>query len=485
MNFAEEIVKILSKEELRNFTLLAERTNARSDRKDIRLLNALRSKGYDEDRALLNLYSSSDKNSFYRLKNRLVADLGKSLLMLNSEKSDFNVIVNRIILGRIFREKGSFKLARSYFQKAEKLSVSCSMPELLDLVYGELIRLSHESLEISPDEYIRKRKENRAGLAAIQEIDDVLAAVIYKIRSAQTFSSRNDSIIKVLEKTIRSYSSGSDLRKNLQLRTRVYQAVSRILLQRQDYISLEEYLLNTFSEFTREQLFNRSNHDTKLQMLVYLINSLFKNGKYELSLEYTSLLKKALSEYDRQFYGKYLFYYYSGLVINYTVLDKRKAIQVLEEAMADADIKKAPSNVQFLRLNLAVVNFDLKEYKASLKHLVKIFRDSYYENLDDAFKLKICIAEVIIRFEVGDADYILSKINTLKKDFRELLSSSEFMRDDLLLSFLKGMAKDHEKALAQHDLKKLYASFAKGTNNDVIKYAEWFKDRFMKKGNRR
>ncbi|MBK8413965.1 MAG: hypothetical protein IPL22_05265 [Bacteroidetes bacterium] len=105
---------------------------------------------------------------------------------------------------------------------------------------------------------------------------------------------------------------------------------------------MEEYLLRTYKEFTKLELFNKNNHDTKLQMLTYLVNSLFKNDKLKLSLQYTELLHDAMMEFGKSLYDKYLFFYYNSLVINYSKLDKEKAIQVLEDIRENRKITATP-----------------------------------------------------------------------------------------------------------------------------------------------
>ena len=72
----------------------------------------------------------------------------------------------------------------------------------------------------------------------IHEIDDVLAAVMFRIRSAQNFSGKNAAIIDLLEKTVKEYTQTEDLEISDKLRIKIYQAVSRVLLQKHDYVAL-------------------------------------------------------------------------------------------------------------------------------------------------------------------------------------------------------------------------------------------------------
>ena len=112
MQVLEEIIKNLSKEEIRNFKLFVTRTNNSVDRKDILLFDSFRKNGkeIDEDEVFKKLYTSDDKNPFYRLKNRLLEDVGLSLLLLNYNQNAVNFVLNNFLLAKLFIQKTSGKL---------------------------------------------------------------------------------------------------------------------------------------------------------------------------------------------------------------------------------------------------------------------------------------------------------------------------------------------------------------------------------------
>src|SRR4029077_455363 len=139
--------------------------------------------------------------------------------------------------------------------------------------------------------------------------DDILAVVSYKMKVTQNFSADENPVIPLLQKTLNTVSKDKELRKSPQLRFKIYHAVSRILLQKREYKALEDYLLAIYKEFESEKLFAKNNHETKLQMIVFVVNTLFKNGKLKESLKYADKLKSAMEEYQRLFYDKYLFFY--------------------------------------------------------------------------------------------------------------------------------------------------------------------------------
>ena len=372
MNILHQVIGLMSKEEVRHLKLYLTQTNSHDARKDIALFDAIRKNytDFDEDKFHKRNYKEENKNSLYRLKNRLFEDINRSVNLLYFDFDDSVLLLHYFILSRIYQRKQQFEIAFHYLSKAEKKGLAMENYELLDLLYADFIKLSQETMSVNPEKYISLRKENRKKLQKIQEIDDVLAVLIYRIKVAQGFDRGNEKILDLLQKTINEFSNKSDLKNNTQLRFKIYQSLSRILLQRHDYKSLEVYLLDTYASFQKEKLFSKSNHETKLQMLTYLINSLFKNGKTKLSLQYAEKLKDAMEEYNGMLHDKYLFYYYNSLMINYSVTDKQKAIDILEEAKGMKAIKELPFYIVFIYLNLSVLNFGLKNFKLALKRFV-------------------------------------------------------------------------------------------------------------------
>jgi hypothetical protein len=479
MKILPTIIGVMNKEEIRHYKLFINRTE-KEDRKDELLFDHIRKQypEYEEDRIQKKLYGSDDKNALYRLKNRLMEDIGKSLALNYFDDTAFNFISNHLVLARLFRQKGQHKIAFYYLNKAEKKATEKESIDWLDIIYGDFIQLSHETLDINPEEYIRKRKENRSKLNKVQEIDDILAALIYRIRSSQNFAKQNTEILDLLQKTVNDFSKSKEVKTSPILRFKIYDSVSRILLQQQNFISLEKYLLKTYAEFSNEKLFNQNNHDTKLQMLTYLINSLFKNGKIDASLEYAEKLKEAMQEFNNMLKDKYLFYYYNSLVINYSVKNINKAIEILQEAKSNEVIRKLPMYNVFVYLNLSVLNFGKGEFKEALKNLVKPLLEDAYSNLDEAFRFKLAVFELMIRYELKDYDYLEHKTERLKKEYKVILKKPEYKHQWQMISILEKMIRTEsirkDKVLLKQ-VDSLIAEKEESQDSDIVSYANWLR----------
>ena len=479
MNTLNQMVMGMHKEDIRFLKLYALRTEASPNRKDIAFFDVIRknNKHFDEDEAAFKLYGAN-KNAFYRMKNRLIEEINKSLIVQHVEDDETIYILHLLSISKFYFSRNQYEVAFHFLKKAEKKALLQENFDLLDVIYGEFIKLSHEIFTINPETYIQKRKENRIHLNHLREIDDILSAVTYRIKISQNFSSGDEDVLTLLQQTVNDYSKNQTLKNSPSLRFRIYDAVSRILLSKHDYAGLERYVLDTYQKFVKEHLFNKANHDTKLQMLTYIVNSLFKNKKLKKSLAYAEKLHEAMQAYNQILYEKYLFFYYNSLVINYSQLDKNKAIEILENLKDHSQLKKNSYYDFFIYLNLSVLYFDQKAFRDSIKNLNKFYSHAAYKNADEVMKFKISIAELMIRFELGDFDFLDQKIGHLQKEFKKLLAMPEYQRDrdfiDIVsrLMFTESVQSDQKL----HQKVKWFLNEGQNSSLDdteIIAYHDW------------
>ncbi len=484
MDTVGAIIHGLNKEEVRFFKLYHSRMQSR-DRKDILLFNYIRKNGpdYDEPAIFEKMYGTGDKNAFYRLRNRLMTDINKCLLLQHFDEEETLVAINLLALSRLYTSKSQYTLAAYFLKKAETKVQVIENFELLDLIYGEFIKLSHELLDINPENYIRKRQENQEKIKQLRSIEDVVAVLSYRLKVSQNFSRGDQSVLDLLQKTVEDFLHDPELRKSPKFRFRIYTAVSQILLQNRDYPALEEYLIKTYREFTRLGLFNKSNHDIKLQMLTYLVNSLFKNDKLKQSLQFTNQLKDAMDEYGKMLYDKYLFFYYNSLVINYSRLDKEKGIEVLENIRENKKIIATPFYEIFIYLNLSVLHFDLGRYRESIRFISKLYQLNSFHNADQSLQLKIAIVELMVRYELKDFEYLDYRIIKIRKDFKSLLKKPEFLKEKEFLSIVGKLDLGRNEPAGIKKISQFIDNYkyASDMDDEIINYGTWLKEKMKKK----
>lgn len=489
MDILNQIIAGLNKEEIRFYKLLVQRIEAPTEaRKDIKLFDEMRKKGeaFDEASFLKKHYDAQTKNAYHRLKNRLLRDVSESLALHHFQDDEHVYALNLLALEKFFITKNNFKVAHYFLKKAETLAQQIENYQLLDIIYADFIKLSHELFSVNPETYIHKRTENLQKINSLKQIDDILAAVAYRLKVTQNFSQSDNTVLELLQKTIDDFSEDSELKKSPVLRFKIYQAASQLLLQRREYKALEAYLIKLYKEFVKEKLFGKSNHDTKLQMLTYIVNSLFKNNKIKQSLQYAEQLKNSMDEYNRLHYDKYFFFYYNSLVINYSVIDKEKAIELLTELKTNKQIKSNQYYEIFVYLNLAIQNFDLGKYHEAIRALNKLYLLDSYKNTDASLKFKIAIADLIIRYELQDYDVFDYKFAQFKKDFRQFLVLKESLKEAAIVEIISQMIKSDNL----HTNIKLVSTITEFINkyrsrevadDEILNYVQWLSSKIKSK----
>lgn len=469
----KKLIHSLSKEEIRHLKIWLSRSHSQGHRKDVDLFDLIKS-NKSEDDIFEKLYpKKSDKNPYYRLKNRLQDDVFKSLWILHVDKSEWDKAFMLLSVAKKMSRKNLNNLAHFILAKAEKTANKIEAFDLLELIYGEQIKVANDLLEVNPEEYIQKRKKNRQSLEHLGKLDDSLALLTYKIRKTINYSKSNEQINDILNQTINEINQDESLRKNATFRFKMYHAVSKMLLQSHDYRALENYLLSTYADFKAEKLFSKNRHESKVQMLIYLTNALFKNGKYTESLNFVEELKLSLEEYEGFLKNKFLIYYYTGQIINYSSIDLGKALVSIERALEDAEIKKNEMNLLYLSLNKAQVLFDMGEIKQANRTLVQMRLLDAYSDLDAGLKYALGVFTLILRIELKDEEYAERLLKDLKKD--EL--SKESRNSDFLI-FIDLLIHTHNKYAdktlkSQAEIFCSHISAEESQERDLINLNNW------------
>ena len=195
---------------------------------------------------------------------------------------------------------------------------------------------------------------------------------------------------------------------------------------------------------------------------------------------YAKKLKAAMDEFGSFLYDKYFFYYYHSLVINYAFIDIDKAIEVLEELKHNEKIKTTPYYEVFVYLNLGIQWFGKKDYRKAIANLNKMYSHNGYVSTDDAFKFKVSIVELIIRFELTDFDFLEYRIAQLKKDYANLLEKEENTREKEFMEIILSMMITQEIEKNKTLLTRI-KNFMKQTDDigiddtEMINYNSWLK----------
>jgi len=438
-----ELIQSLNKEELRFYKLYSQRYASGRDGLGARLLDLMRREPDvgDEEAIFHKLYGTTgDKNTYYRLKNRLQEDLCDTLTLLHFGKEETNDIHRLICVYNILYRKDKFELAYYFLRKAEKKALQTNDYELLDLIYTNAVKLSNDILSINPEEYVALQSENALLINRMRQMDQVLAVLNYRIKLTQNFQKGNETLLKMVDKTVRDFAKDKTINDNRNFQIKIYRAISQAMLQKQHFKELEPFLLKTYNTFQAKGWFDKSTHDAHLQMLVYICNTLFKNRKFEESIRYAKMLGEEINKYDGMLYEKYVFFYYNSLANNYSQTNTNKALGVLDEFEHVNRKSKSSYYEQFIHLHRATFLFDLHKYPEAVKSMIKLYVNDNYKRADRNFKFKIEIAEVIMQYESRDYGTVLRRIKQVKKSYKDILKDHAYTNDKTVLDILQSLS---------------------------------------------
>jgi hypothetical protein len=484
LDLLHSYISLLSKEDIRHFKSFLERNADVKTRKDFELFDYILKNGekYNEEHIFKKLYTfETDKNNYYRLKNRLITEISKSLTLQYFNENITNELFNSINIALLAIQKRKTDLAYRVLLKAEKKANTIANLELLDIIYTQIISISNDIISIPIDEYVEKRSKNLRKLENVRKIDDTLSIISHQLRISQNYSNESDDVVKLLEKHLKKFNNEEIEANNYALRIKIFEAASKILLQKHDFKKLEEYIKTSYKQFDELKIFTKEKHNLKLQMLTYLSNALFKNRKYEESLSYAQILFDSMKEFDNLHYDKYLIFYYNILIINYSELDKNKAIDILESIRNEKEITQS-SFFYFILLNLSLLYFKQKEYRIALKNLLKLYTNEIFRKSSNALKTKISLLELIIRVELKDNESFDYRYKQIKKEFGNDFLDSELLIEKALFDILK-MFSDNNFVMSEA-IKKASQEFLKSAkipesqqDSQIIDYKTWLKEK--------
>lgn len=480
MDILQKTIQSLNHEEIVNYKLFAFRKEKDISRKDIVLFDLIRKSTFSDANHIdffSDIYpADTNKNTYHRLKSRLLTDIDNSMVQFYFHKTDSHYIYNELGLYKTYMAKNKWEIALYHLKKAESKAIESFSYPLLDIIYHEFIDLSSQYGDITPAVYIEKRNNNAVILKDLRNLDDTLATVIFDLKRHHAFSEITIEKQELLSKAIKQLHNNKLFATQLNFKIKMYQAISSLLIAQKDFKTLETYCIKTYTDFEKQKVFSESTHRIKLTMLVHISNALYYGKKNQLALMYLDKLKNAIAEYNHLFYNQFVFFYYSSLANNYSILDLPRSIEVLHEAKNNKAIQEQPSFLSFIHLNLAGAYYDLNEHKIALKNLVKLTQSSSFDGLDEALRLKVKTHELILRIELQDFEYATKQIKETLKYFKKTLKKQEHKQDFDFLTLLNKLILKNQlhitkktKTLLEQFLKTKYNV----ASNSIVDYKKW------------
>ena len=442
MDILERIIENLTSDEVRRFKILSNRFKADEEKKLLVLFDAIRAGDFkeNEDDVIRQFYGDThakSKNSYYRLRNKLLSNLEKSLLFYHFNYKNSIESLSNIQLAILFRERGLYREAYHNLKKAERVALKQDQFNVLEVIYDEMVKLA-TNFEVAIDTVLKHRRENQKKIESLRAISEVLGMVHQQLtRRNYSRSRRSESVIDTLESIKNSLEEHADIFKSPSGRIMILKTVVTILIQKSAYKELVEYVKETFDYFESNKLFNKENHHIRLTMRVWKINALLKMLHLREAREDIELLRDEIKMYKKQNFNEYAFYYYSNSAYTLKLLGElSRAEESLKEAFSYKEILQNEVYELYLLLSLADQHFSQHEFEKSSEVVKKIAAHKGFSYLDEEVRLYIKMFEVVNNYEAGKYKQAEAGFKSIKKSFRGLLKDEFYQKAKKFLEIL-------------------------------------------------
>ena len=106
---------------------------------------------------------------------------------------------------------------------------------------------------------------------------------------------------------------------------------------------------------------------------------------------------------------------------------------------------------------------------------------SSFKKADESVKFKMAIAELIIRFELGDFDFWIYRREQIDKTFSEAFAQNRFKKESELMKLMQ-QAVNNPNGFKERILKTKALQFIKtwtttAEDGEIIRYISWIKEK--------
>jgi len=482
-----EVVHYLNKADLRNFKLFVKRSNINKDEfQVINLLDAYKSGEFETDVELTkSVFPDLKMNGFYRLKNRMLEDIHKSLLIINFAKDERIHILNLLVLAQVFKYKQAFKIAFELLVQAQKKAAENDLLEMLQFVYNEIISLSLDYADIPLFEYLDKKNDIAKKLVHYSKAKDFITIISYKLKNLSDDVS-GENIIDELENILKELKANELLKQSIAIRFQVNSVVRNILRQKKDYEAIISYLEKSLIDFENDGLFTKVHFKHKLSMLVWIINANLSIYKFNKVLELSEQLLLAINEYKGLYYDTYIWTYYQSVFSASFYLGKiEKCNELLTTWKKENSVDSHSYYNLFLEVNNVVVQYCLGNIKKAMKAIAALMVPKVLLAYSSDIRFNFIIVDLILYYENKDFDFLLYQIKEVKRKYNHILKLDEMAAEKKFLNLLHKMAKAGSSKWGDALIANINAFIETEAINQKrissIKYKVWLKAKLLKK----
>ncbi|WP_156339973.1 hypothetical protein [Nonlabens sp. YIK11] len=422
MNDLIVLIRSMQSDEAEDFIAFAKAKNQRSDVKNIKLFDLIRS-GVRRDLDL-KIYGKRNNNALNALKNRLkenLIDFTASRGFSNESLEELQLL-KLLLAARIFLEKEQFSIGFKTLHKVIRSSSKLESYAILQECYHTYVQYAHLDPKCDLEELIAAY--NRIQSLYETEIKWVKLYAILKRELTQNPSNSFDLIKEKLEE----YELQIDASLSFKTLFQIMNIVTDAATLESDYAGVSLFMNHVF-ELVKVKKHLADKHLYYHCEILYLMSgTYFRNRDFMASQKILTELEVQLSKqrgaFELQFRERVLLL--KALNFNYTN-------KPLEAMQLITRLKKPTTRIVVVH---AMLLFQQTEFNAARRKLNELkHTDRFYERKEGLlFVLYKNILEILIYMELSQPDLVESKMRSFKKRYKNSLLG---IKEERVITFMK------------------------------------------------
>lgn len=480
------IIATFSSDEQQRFIKFLEKKNKRNDTKNIQLFKLLVKNELNSKALCQTIYKNDNKVAYHALRKRLHQSLIDFIANTNLEEENSvdMQIIKYILASRTFLIKKQTKVAYAILEKAEILAQEHSLFPILNEIYHTKIQYAYLNPSVDIELLIKAFKINQKN----HHLEEELNMVYAKIRKTLADINYKGEVLDfqtILDKSLKEHNISINDSMSFKSLYQLMTIVSISAFVTNDYLNIEPFLLKTYSKIKSHKLKDKQLY-YHIQIVYMIANTLFRNKKFEASLNHLKLMKTLMEsqrkKHFKTFERKYILL--KALNLNYSNR-KDQAIKYLEEHKQSnhPDIE----SVLDIQLSLIMVYIQSSRFKDAIQIVSKFYHtDKYYtEKAGKEWVLKKSLIEIILHIELSNINLVESRILSFKRNHSNYLKQIGQERVIKYLQFVIEYYKHPELVTSEAFKTKVETSFnwveAEQEDIFVLSFFGWLKSKMENK----
>jgi hypothetical protein len=482
MIIINDIISTLSSEDQERFIVYLDRKNRRNDTKNIQLFKLLAKNELSSKDICLKLYGSQKKDAYHALRKRLNQSIIDFIATVNldEEKAVDMQIIKFILASRTFLLHKHYKIGYKILDKAEALAQEHHLFPLLNEIYHTKIQYAYAEPSLNIDDLILKFESNQKNYY----LEDQLNIVYAKIRQAITKLSDKGEFIsfqKLLNNTLKEYNINIAEYMSFKSLYQLMKIVSISAFATNDYFKIEPFLLETYKVLQTHKNKEKQLY-YHLQVIYLIAYTLFRNKKFNQSLDFLDIMHDLMLQKQRKFYNPFKLKYNLLLALNFNFLNQQaKAITTLEPFL---NIKHSDlESLLDINLSLVMMYFQEGDFKKANQIFLKFYHTDkwYIDKVGKEWIIKKNLIEILLHIELQNIDLVESRLLSFKRNYFNFLKEINQQRAITYLGLVHDYYRTPEKVTSIEFKNKVEASFewigAQREDIFVMSFYAWLKSK--------